>query len=99
VSSTNHSEDVPTAELLPFYPAQGTCVRTFTKHTSHVTCLAFNPKSNVLATGSWDERVILWDIKQGSVLRELPAHSDPLTAVGFNVDGTMLVSSSFDGLM
>jgi COMPASS component SWD3 len=74
-------------------------VRTFTKHTSHVTCLAFNPKSNVLATGSWDERVILWDIKQGSVLRELPAHSDPLTAVGFNVDGTMLVSSSFDGLM
>jgi COMPASS component SWD3 len=49
-------------------------------------------------SGSFDESVRLWDVKQGRCIRSMPAHSDPVTAVQFNRDGTLIVSGSYDGL-
>lgn len=52
----------------------------------------------MIASGSFDETVRIWDVKMGKCLRVLPAHSDPVTAVDFNRDGSLIVSSSYDGL-
>jgi WD40 repeat protein len=79
--------------------SQGTILRTLLSHTSHVLCITFNPKGNVLVTGGWDESVIFWNVRSGEKMRTLQAHSDPVTAVGYNVDGTMIVTGSYDGLM
>ena len=78
---------------------QGTILRRLDGHTSHVLCVSFNPRGNVLVTGGWDESVIFWNVRLGEKIRTLQAHSDPVTAVAYNPDGTMIVTGSYDGLM
>lgn len=68
-------------------------------HHNYVVSLAFSPKGNVLASGSFDEAVFLWDARAGRLMRSLPAHSDPVSGIGFCLDGTLVVSCSTDGLM
>ena len=54
----------------------------------------------MLASGSYDEAVFLWDVRAGRVMRSLPAHSDPVGGVDFlPVDGSMVVSCAGDGLV
>ncbi|KAI3539814.1 WD domain-containing protein [Colletotrichum abscissum] len=68
-------------------------------HHNYVMCLAFSPKGNILASGSYDEAVFLWDVRAGRLMRSLPAHSDPVSGIDFSCDGTLVVSCSTDGLM
>lgn len=61
----------------------GRTLRIFAGHTSHVFCCSLNhPANNILASGSCDETVRLWDVHHGTVINVLPAHSDPVTSVG-----------------
>jgi COMPASS component SWD3 len=53
----------------------------------------------MLASGSYDEAVFLWDIRSARVMRSLPAHSDPVSGVDFLRDGTMVASCATDGLI
>ncbi|PHH81241.1 hypothetical protein CDD82_1218 [Ophiocordyceps australis] len=81
-------------------PAGGrrdTC--TLRGHHNYIHCLAFSPKGNILASGSYDEAVFLWDVRVGRLMRSLPAHSDPVCGIGFCCDGTLVVSCSTDGLI
>ncbi|KAK1994511.1 WD40 repeat-like protein [Colletotrichum falcatum] len=68
-------------------------------HHNYVMCLAFSPKGNILASGSYDEAVFLWDVRAGRLMRSLPAHSDPVGGIDFCGDGTLVVSCSTDGLI
>lgn len=68
-------------------------------HTSFVSCVAFTPQGNLLASGSYDETIRIWDVKRGTLLRSLPAHADPVAAVGFSGDGSVLCSAGHDGLL
>ncbi|PHH67208.1 hypothetical protein CDD81_2977 [Ophiocordyceps australis] len=68
-------------------------------HHNYIHCLAFSPKGNILASGSYDEAVFLWDVRVGRLMRSLPAHSDPVCGIGFCCDGTLVVSCSTDGLI
>ncbi|GKT48330.1 WD repeat-containing protein 82 [Colletotrichum spaethianum] len=68
-------------------------------HHNYVMCLAFSPKGNILASGSYDEAVFLWDVRAGRLMRSLPAHSDPVSGIDFCGDGTLVVSCSTDGLI
>lgn len=72
---------------------------TLKGHTNYVFCVGFHPTGNILASGSFDESVRLWDVTTGACLRTIPAHSDPVTSVSFSPDGTLLATSSYDGLM
>lgn len=73
---------------------------TLKGHTNYVFCLSWGPTGGVLASGSFDESVRLWDAHQpGTCLRTMQAHADPVTGVSFSPDGTLLASSSYDGLM
>lgn len=68
-------------------------------HSNFVFSVAFHPHGNLIASGSFDETVKLWDVRCGSCISTLPAHSEPCTSVDFNCDGTCIVSSSHDGLI
>lgn len=62
-------------------------------------CLEFGPTGGMLASGSFDESIRLWDVRDGRCLRAIAAHADPITGLSFGPDGSLLVSSSYDGLM
>ena len=67
-------------------------LKTLRGHANFVFCVNFSPQGNLLASGSFDESLRLWDVKTGKCLKILPAHSDPVSGVDFNCDGTLLVT-------
>ena len=77
---------------------QGAVNHTFRGHTSYVFCVDFHPRSHIIASGSFDQTVKLWDVRSGDCIKSMAAHSEPVTSVNFNRDGTLIASCSFDGL-
>jgi len=93
---TPHPAVLPPAPPLP----QGSLAcRALSGHASFVFCLSFCPRTGLLASGSFDESVRLWDLRAGRCAATLPAHSEPVTAVAFSGDGALLASGSYDGLV
>lgn len=52
------------------------------------------------ASGSFDETVIVWDVRRGSPVRKIPGHADPVSGVAFGGEpgADIIASCSFDGL-
>lgn len=76
----------------------GEALVEFKGHLDFVFSASFSPTSDLLASGSFDSTIKLWDVRCGSCVSTLPAHSDPVTSVAFNFDGTCIASASHDGL-
>ncbi|KAI0115867.1 quinon protein alcohol dehydrogenase-like superfamily [Nemania sp. FL0031] len=73
---------------------KGRCtIKTFSGHANGVTCLQFD--DNMLATGSYDATVKIWNIEKGEVVQTLQGHTMGIRALQF--DDRMLVSGSLDG--
>lgn len=68
-------------------------------HNHYILCLAVNRQGNIMASGSFDESVILWDIRSAKQIKVLSAHSDPVSDLEFCADGSMLLSAGYDGLI
>ncbi|MGH3931548.1 MAG: TIR domain-containing protein, partial [Pseudonocardiaceae bacterium] len=73
---------------------------TLTAHTDLVSSVAFAPDGRTLATASWDNRVILWDITDRVAPRPLgeplTAHTGSVSSVAFAPDGRTLATTSAD---
>lgn len=74
----------------------GQTTATLKGHKDTITCLAFAPTGKLLASGSKDGAVLLWDVASSKVLATLTGHKDMVTAVAFAPDGKTLASSSHD---
>ena len=61
-------------------------------HTNGVMCLQFD--DHILATGSYDATIKIWDIDTGELLRTLHGHTLGIRALQF--DSTKLISGSID---
>jgi F-box and WD-40 domain protein MET30 len=72
----------------------GRCsIKVLKGHTNGVMCLQF--KDNILATGSYDSTVKIWDIDTMSELRTLRGHTQGIRCLQF--DDFRLMSGSIDG--
>ena len=70
------------------------------KHHSPLTCMAFSPDGNTLATGSRDSEIILWDFPTTQRRQSLTTqHTGPVYSVAFSPDGKTLASGSDDGTL
>jgi WD40 repeat protein len=68
------------------------------EHTGEIRELAFDSNTDVLASGSEDHTVILWDLaKSGSLSTRLTGHVEPVTAVAFSPDQRFVVSADESG--
>jgi F-box and WD-40 domain protein MET30 len=74
----------------------GRCsTKTFGGHTNGVMCLQFF--DNILATGSYDATIKIWDIQTGEEARTLTGHAEGVRCLQF--DDTKLISGSLDGTL
>lgn len=63
---------------------------------SGVTSVAISPDGALVAAGSLDTVVRIWDIATGTLLERLRGHSDSVYSVAFTPDGKGIVSGSLD---
>ncbi|KAJ5816310.1 NACHT and WD40 domain protein [Penicillium robsamsonii] len=65
-------------------------------HSSSVQSVAFSPNGQLLASGSLDKTLRLWDTATGALQQTLEGHTDWVESVAFSPDGRLLASSSND---
>jgi WD40 repeat protein/uncharacterized caspase-like protein len=77
--------------------ANETTVKELTGHTAEINTLAFSPDSKILASGSDDATIRLWDLQNGEV-RVINAHDEHsgVGAIVFHPSGRMLASVAYN---
>jgi len=58
--------------------------------------VVFSPDGEILAFGSSDKTIELWNVKSGKWLRTLTGHTEAVESVAFSKDGKTLISGSYD---
>lgn len=90
----------PNPHLTEQYEPTGThlsCQKTFKGHLMGVTSLAYNPKKEILATGSDDTTWKLWSVPSGDLIMSGEGHLDWVGGVEFHPRGNLLATASGDG--
>jgi WD40 repeat protein len=59
--------------------------------------LAISPDGQVIATGTYDQKIRLWQLSDAKLLQTLDDHTAYITGLAFSPDGTQLASSAGDG--
>ena len=71
-------------------------IATLEGHTDGVAAVSFSPDGSLLASGSSDGTILLWDMRSRERVATL-GHTDGVAAVSFSPDGSLLASGSSDG--
>ncbi len=69
---------------------------TLTGHGGTVYSVAFSPDGKMLASGSSDNTVKLWNSQTGALKQTLSGHSGTVQMIAFSPDGKILASASAD---
>ncbi|HIK26884.1 MAG: WD40 repeat domain-containing protein [Oscillatoriaceae bacterium SKW80] len=80
------------------------CVHTLSSHSDSVVSVAFSPRAQILASGSWDKTIKIWQLTTNAeetdtglpLLRTLSDHSASVYSVTFSPLGNILASGSWD---
>ena len=65
-------------------------------HEDYIGCFAYSPDSKIIASGSHDQTLRLWDVNSGKHIRTLTGHESDITELSFSPDGSTLISVSRD---
>ena len=74
----------------------GEHIKTLRGHYSYLISLAFSPDGSILASGSEDDSIRLWNVSTGRYIGGLWEHEAGVETLAFSPDGTMLASGSRD---
>ena len=81
------------------YSSNGNWHSGVSGHTDTVWSLAFKPNSYVLASGSQDNTIRIWDVGDNNLrhVRTLRGHTGGIESIAWSPDGRTLASASNDG--
>ena len=92
--------ETPTPETIPIQLINYTKIsldQTLIGHSSFVYSVAFSSDGKVLASGSSDYTIKLWEVQTGRKINTLSGHSYVVNSVAFTFpDGKVLASGSWD---
>ena len=71
-------------------------LRVLAGHRDYVYSVAFSPSGTLVASGSADNDVKLWNAKDGSRMATLSLHDRPVYSVTFSPESSFLASGAFD---
>jgi WD40 repeat protein len=77
-------------------PKTWKCSHTLTGHSRSVNSVAISPDGRLLASGSADKTVKLWNTGTGEHLLTFTGHTDDVNCVSFSPDGRILASAGLD---
>ena len=66
-------------------------------HTNSIAALAYSPNGKVIASGSEDSNIILWDVETGREVKTLIGHTHLVNSLVYSIDGRTIISGSWDG--
>jgi WD40 repeat protein len=72
-------------------------LRTLSGHAARVWSVAFSPDGKLLASGSFDGTIVLWDVEAGTMVRALKHHATTYSRLAFSPDGQSVVAGGEDG--
>src|SRR5215213_5747769 len=70
--------------------------RTFKSHAGWIGRIAWSPDGRLLASGSDDRTICIWNLAEGALVKMLKGHSDTVFSVAWAPDTSLLASSSDD---
>ena len=72
-------------------------VQTLVGHRDYVSRVAFSPDGKILASGSWDRTILLWDAESNQPLgTPLWGHTSSVNSLAFSPDGKVFASGGGD---
>ena len=71
----------------------------FSDHKDAVRTVSFNPDGSLIASGSDDGTVNLWDAVTGELINSVNGHLDRTSEITFGADGSLFISSGADGML
>lgn len=90
--------DLPSVSS-PSLMSSWNCIYTLKDHTEAVSSLVISSDRKIIASGSWDQRLKIWDMTTGTLLTTTKGHSQGILTVVFTNDQPSiytLASGSFD---
>ncbi len=83
-------------EIREWNTDDGTFVRVLVGHTDAIYAMAISPDGSRLATGGYDQRILMWNLGTGTMERALAGHNGAIFGLAFRPDGKILASASAD---
>jgi WD40 repeat protein len=91
------SADTPLVQRVMYRVIEVAAIRRVLRgHRDRLSSVAWHPSGKLLATGSYDGTVRLWDVQHARTLAVLSGHRDAVTCVAFDSTGRRLASGSWD---
>jgi hypothetical protein len=76
--------------------SSGQIIKEFEGHGDAMQIAVFSPDESIIATGSYDRQIILWNASTSEPVRSLSGHNGAIYSLAFSHDGKVLVSGSAD---
>lgn len=71
--------------------------KVLTGHKYKINYIRFSKDGRYLASGGWDDYVVVWDMKTFTKIHVLKGHTDWIREIEFSPDNKHIVSGSHDG--